>query len=306
MISFHFLNKYFSIILAPNRSNPYAYDNRVFHTETPNNLLRPIKDTNIYEHVSTTHSPRPPSQMSEIEAGRTKLHRLLDEVLDKAEPSPTAYDPDSEAERQRRRRQRRRGPSITYGLSEPLVANTTIQMPHVPMTPNVSQRPDPSVLQHRYKPYEAGDRVNAIQRANLVELRPKYASDDHDIQQRYSQMSYRSNPPLYHDDLYNSQTRQSNIRPHRFDNDTVYIDTLRRNRDDIRPQIHSNWSERPTQSSNNDNYFHLNASDLNQHNYHNEYMLAKQSVVNTKHLLSSIQDELQHIVVQPSIESYHA
>jgi len=85
MISFHFLNKYFSIILAPNRSNPYAYDNRVFHTETPNNLLRPIKDTNIYEHVSTTHSPRPPSQMSEIEAGRTKLHRLLDEVLDKAE-----------------------------------------------------------------------------------------------------------------------------------------------------------------------------------------------------------------------------
>lgn len=302
------------MVLATNRSISHPYDNRAFQTETPNNLIRPINDINLYEPISAAHTPRPKSQMSEIEVGRTKLHRLLDEVLDKAEPN-SSYDPDSESERRRRRRQRRRAHSSSYDPREPLIHGDTPQTLHMPMTVPVSDRPDPTLLRQRYNPYEAGDRAHEIQRGNPVELRPKYSSDDHNIQPRYGQSSHRSNPPLYHDDfaLANRQPpRNPNAhRHHQFENDAVYIDTIPKTRDAARPQIHSTWADRPPPPANNDNYFHLNPSDFNgnpsqRHNYRDEYILAKQSVVNTKNLLSSIQDELQHIVVQPSTDNYHA
>jgi hypothetical protein len=91
-------------------------------------------------------------------------------------------------------------------------------------------------------------------------------------------------------------------RQHKFDGNAVYIDTIPKNRDETRVPIHNAWAER---NENNDNFFHLNPSDLN-NDYHDEYMLAKQSVASTKNLISSIHDDLQQIVSEPLSEHYHA
>jgi hypothetical protein len=193
------------------------------------------------------------------------------------------------------------------------------------MIPHVSERPDPSLLRSRYNPYEAGDRAHEIQHAVTVELIPKYASDDNDLGQLYNQSSYRSNPPLFYDDSvltdrstlamngYGIQKRPVLIRPHgqrqhTFDDNAVYIDTIPKNRDGTRVQVHSAW---PEQEENNENYFHLNPTDVGndptkRHDYHDEYFMAKQSVVNTKNIISSIHDELQSIVSPRSSNEYHA
>ena len=187
---------------------PYQYDNRAFQPDPSNPYIQSGN-----EQAPTTQPSRPTSRMAEIEAGRTQLHRLLDDVLDKADPDQP-YDPDSESERKRRRQQRRMH-------SEPF---------------------DPVVLE------------------------PKYAADDQDIGQRYTQSSYRSNPPLFFDDSTlpnrpitianaygaqrrpeidrNSLMRPSGQRQHRFDNDAVYIDTIPKTRDGTRVPIHNAWSER--------------------------------------------------------------
>ncbi|CAF4258795.1 unnamed protein product, partial [Adineta steineri] len=39
--------------------------------------------------------------------------------------------------------------------------------------------------------------------------------------------------------------------------------------------------------------------------YRDEYIMAKRSVLNTKNIISSIHDELQHIVL-PTLGDYHA
>jgi hypothetical protein len=199
--------------------------------------------------------------------------------------------------------------------------NDNQQLHHVPIIPHISERPDRSLLHLHYNPYAAGDRAHEIEQSIPVELRSRYAYDDNDIGQHYTQSSHRSNPPLFYDDTatdgYGLQNRQARTRhngdrsPHRqhiFNGDTVYIDTMPRNREETRVPIHNAWAQR---DENNANFFHLNPSDLNndfpkRNDYHEEYMMAKQSVVNTKNMISSIHDELQHIVSDPLSDNYHA
>jgi hypothetical protein len=290
----------------------------------------------IYEQVPAIHSSRRARQVSEIEVGRTKLHRLLDEVLDKAEPNQS-YDPDSEAQQRRRRRQRRRIHSVSYDPRNPLIINDNQHTHHTPMIPQVSERPDPSLLHLHYNPYDAGDRAHEIERGTPIELINKYSSDDSDTGQRYPPTSSRSNPPLYYDKLalndraipatnaYGMPNQQYRPRPetdrearmrsigqrrHTFGQNVVYIDTMPKNRDETRVQVHNDWPA-DRDNNTNPNLFHLNPTDLNneppkRRDYHDEYMMAKQSVVSTKNLISSIHDELQSIVSKPSPDNYHA
>ncbi|CAF0844701.1 unnamed protein product [Rotaria sp. Silwood1] len=291
-----------------NRSRTYQYNNPVFESEIP--------------------------QTSEMEVGRTKLHRLLDEVLDQAEPKQP-YNTDSVNEQQRQRRQRRPVPSTAYDPRNPRINNDNEQIYHTPNIPQVSERPDSNLIRLHYDPYEAGDRVHDIEHSMPVVFKPKYPSDDNDIRKHYSVSSFRSNPPLFNDDSilndrartttmdpYSNQRRQPRTRTetdrefmmhpnrghigqrqHKFDNDAVYIDTIPKNRDGIQTQIHNASAGR---DDNNDRLFHLNSSDLNKrHDYRDEYLLAKQSVVNTKNLVSAIHDDLQQIISDPSSDSHY-
>ena len=304
------------IISATKRTTTYPYENRAFEPDPANG------------QVPAMYPSRSGSRINQIEAGRTQLHRLLDEVLDKAEPDPP-YDPESESERQNRRRQRRRIHSASYDPRNPLIHNDDQQIPHTPMIANVSERPDPALLRLYNNPYQAGDYAHEIQRAMPAVSKPTYASDDQDIGQRYPQSSYRSNPPLFYDDSnipnrpitttnsYSAQRRPeidrngfmppNGQRQHRFDQDAVYIDTIPKTRDGARVPIHNAWNERENRP--NDGFFHLDPSDLTndspkRNDYRDEYMMAKRSVVSTKNLISSIHDELQQIVSPPSTDSY--
>lgn len=283
------------IILASRRSNPYQYDPSGFESDTINTFIPPMNEVNNYERLPGTHSSARTAPMSEIEVGRTKLHRLLDEVLDKAEPN-TSYDPDSENEQRRRRRQRRRIHSASYDPRNSLIPPDQQQIPHTPMIPRISERPDPSLLRAHHDPYEAGDRAYELQRAIPVVLTPKYPSDDLDL--RYPQPTYRD-----------SRMRPSNQRQHRFDHDIVYIDTMPKHRETTaQVPIHKAW---PQHDNPNENYFHLNATDVtndpsNHHDYREEYVMAKESVVKTKNLISSIHDELQQIVAPSPPNSFLA
>lgn len=286
--------------LDTNRSGPYQYDNR-----------SNISVSSADDIISNRSAPS-----SEIEVGRTKLHRLLDEVLDKAD-SEAAYNPDSETERQKRRRQRRRMPSISNEPKILPVNNLNQQIPHIPVVAQVSERPDPSLVRLRYNPYEAGDRAHAISRLPPVELKPKYEPSD----QRSNQYSSHSNPPLFYDDstipdrastgtdAYGNPKRLAKTRvetdqeammrhhgghieqrQHKFNDDAVHIDTISKNRGQprtawVEPEIHNNLPRR--------------------NDYRDEYIMAKRSVLNTKNIISSIHDELQQIV-SPKTDDYHA
>ncbi|UJR21763.1 hypothetical protein I4U23_024838 [Adineta vaga] len=287
-------------------TSPYQYDNRVY-----------VHDPSTENGIVSTHASHRSAQSPEIEAGRTKLHRLLDEVLDKADSEET-YNPDSETERQKRRRQRRRIHSASdNSKNQPIITNAP-QIPHIPVLAQVSERPDPSILRLRYNPYEAGDRTSDIARSKPVELIPKYNIDD----QRLTQYSSRSNPPLFYDDTniadraatatdaYANPKRTARTRletdqeakmrhngghieqrrQHQFNNDGVYVDSISKNRG----QIRSAWVEPEVDN----NLYRRN-------DYRDEYIMAKRSVLNTKNIISSIHDELQHIVL-PKSEDYHA
>ncbi|CAF4133719.1 unnamed protein product, partial [Rotaria sp. Silwood2] len=293
-----------------NRSRTYQYNNPVFESDAP--------------------------QTSENEVGRARLHHLLDEVLDQAEPPNQPYATDSVNEQQRQRRQRRRIHSTSYDPRNTRIINDNEQIYHTPIMPRVSERPDSNLLRLHYDPYEAGDRIHDIEHSMPVVFKPKYPSDDNDIRKYYSTSSFRSNQPLFYDDStlnnrdrittmdpYGSQNRQARTRietdrefmmrpnrdhigqrQHKFDNDVVYIDTMPKHRDDTRVPIHDAWTE--SNDNTNDQLFHLNPSDLNKrHDYRDEYMLAKQSVVNTKNLVSAIHDDLQQIVFDQSSDSHY-
>ncbi|CAF1161831.1 unnamed protein product [Adineta steineri] len=287
------------------------HDNRAFEYDRSNANTPPANE------ILSTHSSHRTLHSPEIEAGRTKLHRLLDEVLDKAD-SEEIYNPDSDAERQKRRRQRRRLPSTS---DEPKILpinnNNQPQIPHIPVIPQVSERPDPSLLRLRYNPYEAGDRAHDISRLKPVELIPKYDIKDPNSHQYTS----RSNPPLFYDDsniadrsatatdTFANQKRIAKTRletdheaimrhngghidqrQHKFHNDGVSIDSISKNRGQTRiawdePDINNDLSKRT--------------------DYRDEYIMAKRSVLNTKNIISSIHDELQHIVL-PTSGDYHA
>lgn len=312
-----------SIISATRRTNTYQYENRAFEPDPSNGYTQSANG-----QIPVVNPSRSTSRISQIEAGRTQLHRLLDEVLDKAEPDQQ-YDPESESERQQRRRQRRRIHSASYDPRNPLIHNDEQQIPHTPMIANVSERPDPALLRLYNNPYQAGDYAHEIQRATPAVSRSRYASDDQDIEQHYPQSSYRSNPPLFYDDSnipnrpvtttdsYNTRrhpdTDRNGFMPlngqrqHRFDQNAVYIDTIPKTRDGARVPVHNAWSERDNRP--NGDFFHLDPSDVTndyppRNDYRDEYMMAKRSVVSTKNLISSIHDELQQIVSPSSTDSH--
>jgi hypothetical protein len=284
---------------------PAPYDNRAYEHDPSTINFQPSNE------IISSHSPRRMPQTAEVARGRTKLHRLLDEVLDKADTNEE-YNPDSEIERQRRRRQRRRAHSI----SDDQRNIPTQQIPHIPVIPQVHERPDPSLVRLRYNPYEAGDRAHDISRIPPVELKPKYPNDD----QSYKQYSSRSNPPLFYDDsniadraatatnAFATPKRigktlletdreatmrhdggQIDRRQHKFTNDAVYVDTISRNRDGYRTQARPAWADLDTD---------------NEPSARSDYMTARQSVANTRNIISSINNELQHIAY-PS-NDYHA
>jgi hypothetical protein len=121
---------------------PYPYDNQAFEHDPLHINIQPADD------VTSIPSARRLPQTAEIEVGRTKLHRLLDDVLDKAE-SEESYNPDSESERLKRRRQRRRVHSISNDQQNPPINYDNQQTRHTPVIPQVSDRPDPSLLRLR-------------------------------------------------------------------------------------------------------------------------------------------------------------
>jgi len=79
-------------------------------------------------------------------------------------------------------------------------------------------------------------------------------------------------------------------RQHTFNDDTVYIDTISKNRGQPRPALVES---------------EINNDLLRRKDYRDEYIMAKRSVLNTKNIISSIHDELQQIVF-PKTEDYHA
>ena len=294
------------ISLDTNRSEPSQYDDRAVEYDPSYVNMQPTPE------IISEYSPRPMPRITEVQTGRTKLHRLLDEVLDKAD-SDDPYNPDSDAERLRRRRQRRRNGSISNDRPSP-VSNPSI--PHKPVVAQVSERPDPSIVRLRHNPYEAGDRAHDISRFAPVELRPKLTDDD----ERANQYSSRSNPPLFFDDAtiadraatatnaYANPKRfgktrietdeqaamryeggRIDRRQHKFAGDAVYVDTPK-NRDDYRVQARTAWVDPDT-----------DRDSL----VSNDYLSAKRSAANTRNIISSIHGELQHIS-KPSSGDYLA
>ncbi|CAF0986379.1 unnamed protein product [Rotaria sordida] len=307
----HIVNE---IVRNTNRSSLSQYDNQAFEHDIPKINIQPA------DNIVSTHSPRHLPQTTESEVGRTKLHRLLDEVLDKAD-SEKSYNPDSESERQKRRRQRRRINSVSDDHKILPLYDKNQQISHIPVIPQVSQRPDPSIIRLYYDPYEAGDRAHDIARFTPVELIPKYSIDD----QQNNQYSSRSNPPLFFDDsviadraatatdAYATPKRLAKTRietdreammrhdngridqrQHKFKDDPAYIDKISKDRDGYRTQARNGWMESET-----------NNDPLRRNDYRDEYLTAKQSVLNTKNIISSIHNELQHITSRSSGD-YHA
>lgn len=297
-----------SSLLDTNRSESSQYDNRAFEHDPSHINIQPATE------ITSNYSPRSMPKTTEIQAGRMKLHHLLDEVLDRAD-SDEVYNPDSDSERLKRRRQRRRRYSISNDQRSP---SPHPEIPHVPVIPQVTERPDPSLVRLRYNHYEAGDRAHDISRLAPVELKLKDTTDD----QRYNQYSSRSNPPLFYDDTtiadraatatnaYANPKRygktrvetdreaamrrdggQIDRRQHKFESDAVYVDTIPKNRDTYRVQARSAWVEPDT--------------DINLVGT-NDYFMAKRSVANTRNIISSIHDELQHISGPSSSRDYLA
>lgn len=250
-----------------------------------------------------------------VYAGRTKLHRLLDEVIDQAK-TEDRYDPDSDDERLKRRRQRRRTQSNSDESHYSPIQHDLQQKPHIPVVAQVSQRPDPTIVRLRYNPYEAGDQTHVMSNFAPVELRPKFSYDDSDVPPRYSRSSHRSNPALFFDDstiadraatatnAYGSPKRRPRSRlesdqeavmrhdgghvdrrSHVFHDGGVYADSISKSRG----QPRAGWID-PAEAK----------SD-----YRDEYLTAKRSVVNTRNIISSIHNELQNIVF-PASENYQA
>ncbi|CAF4393348.1 unnamed protein product, partial [Rotaria magnacalcarata] len=58
------------------------------------------------------------------------------------------------------------------------IDNKHQQIPHVPIIPQVSERPDRSIIHLHYNPYEAGDRAHDLANLPPVEFKRKYSIDE--------------------------------------------------------------------------------------------------------------------------------
>lgn len=274
--------------------NVNPYENQAYEQDPMQINLQPLTD------IPADQSPRPTPKTYQVEAGRTKLHRLLDDVLDKAD-AEQIYNPDSESERQKRRRQRRRIHSIS---NETKTLPLNPQIPHIPVIPQVIERPDSNLVQLRYNPYEAGDRAHAISRLPPVEFKTKYPYDE----QQSNPYSARSNPPLFADDTNlpdraatatNAYANPKRLGKTRLEtdreavmrhDDALYLDARPRHSSDYRVQARTVWVEPETD---NDSFTR------------NDYLNAKRSIANTKTIISSIHNNLQHITL-PQEDEYQA
>lgn len=285
-----------------------------------------------YESGTNSRHKRQVTTPEDVESGRVRLHRLLDEVLDQADGS-SEYNPDSIAEQRKRLRQR---PRISTGVETPSNTKQTAIDPsqiHIPFVAQVQERPSPTVLQGYFNPYEAGDRMAEIARATPVELVPLDSIHDDDTPRRSSRpvdLNQRlinparsmSSQPINRSPRDRRRSRLdvsrgptvhlSGRRPHRFDDEVVYVDSVNgRRRERTSPiSVQTAWNEPSGQHQ--DKYFHISPSSVydpqtdTRNDYRDEYLLAKRSVMNTKNLISSIQNELQHIVSDTTLDSYHA
>ncbi|CAF3517864.1 unnamed protein product [Rotaria socialis] len=274
-------------IKETNRSGSSQYDNQAFQNDIPIINIQPA------EEIISNNSPRRLSSEVDIEVGRTKLHRLLDEVLDKAD-SEESYNPDSEGERQKRRRQRRRIHSISDDRKPLPIDNKHQQIPHVPIIPQVSERPDRSIIRLHYNPYEAGDRAHDLANLPPVEFKRKYSIDE----PQNNQQTSRSNPPLFFDDFTIADRAMTATDAYA---SSKRVAKSRVETDRQAAMRHSGGRMDQRQHQLNDEQ---EEDPVGMNDYRNEFRTAKKSVVNTKHIISSIHDELQHMTI-PSSKDYH-
>jgi hypothetical protein len=309
---------YVYVYLASNRFAPYSQDAAVYETERSHQWMQPGDAPGMSKQSPNMRSARHQSPTSDVEQGRTKLHRLLDEVLDKADTTDEVQQPDFENKRQQRRRQRRNIQFDGYNQQDPSIHNDHgSNSRHTPIIAQVRERPDSTLTRVRYNPYEAGDRVYEIERVMPVPFLPKYAAEEKDLRTNYGPTSSRSNMQTEPDRMARSRPTSDHEgmdyrggqRPHKFDDDAVYIDTIPKHRMDTHPPVRTAW---PDHAGNQDsNYSYVDSSDVNadpmkRNDYRDEYIMAKRSVVSTKNLISSIHDELQNIVSDPATDNYHA
>ncbi|CAF0926035.1 unnamed protein product [Rotaria sordida] len=156
------------------------------------------------------------------------------------------------------------------------------QIPHIYVTPQVSQRPDLSIIRLHYDPYEAGDHAH-----DIALDRAATATDAYAAPKRLAKTCIETNcvAMMRHD---NGRIDQ---RQHKFKDDPAYIDKISKDRDGYRIQARNVWVESET-----------NNDPLRRNDYRDEYLTAKQSILNTKNIISSI---LQHITSRSSGD-YHA
>lgn len=273
--------------------------------------------------ATSGHSPRRMPQVPEAEPERRKLHRLLDKVLDQAD-GEEAYNPDSESERIKRRRQRRPQNTIPDDHKSPPVQQKPPDIPHKPVVAQVTQRPDSSILRLHYNPYEAGDRVQRIAKEKLVELKPKELVNDEPT----AQFSARSNPPLFFDEshladraftatdayAYPKRVPKTRIETDReailrhedgrvqrkknqFINDPIHLEKFSTDRHGQHAPVRDAWMKSE-----------INREPPKGNDYRDEFAAARKSVINTKNIISSIHDDLQHMGFPSSSSSqdYHA
>ncbi|CAF0860533.1 unnamed protein product [Didymodactylos carnosus] len=196
------------------RMRTYQYDNPAYNNNQEDLVQMPVRndEQEYYEKSYAIHSPRRIPRQSEVEVGRTKLHRLLDEVLDKA--GDEQLNPDSKSETLKRRRQRRRTrPQENYyggDSSDPIIEDHE-QRRHIPVIAQVTDRPDPNITRLRYNPYEAGDRAAEISRSIPVELHRKYASNNEDVSASPNQTKYsqQTNNTLFNNHTNNLPDRSA-------------------------------------------------------------------------------------------------
>ncbi|CAF0811072.1 unnamed protein product [Didymodactylos carnosus] len=366
--------------------NPAFDNNQEVSVRMSNENGEPVRmsngnDEREYNETSySVHSPKRIPHQPEVEVGRTKLHHLLGEVLDKTDEE---IDPFSKSEMLKRRRQRRRASSNENNYGEDssisIIEDRKQQQHHIPFIAPVTDRPDPNIMRLRYSPYDAGDRAAEISRSTSLRTRSKYPSDDEDIPPSPSQTKYsqRTNNTLFINSVNNlpdrsmtstdtfasqkrvprtrietsqevlmrqndtrnisdnsrerSRTAESidKRRQHTFDIEDVYVDSTKSNfpmneNNKLRQHISRTWEEdqqQVRQAPINDQKFgkiesqnrsYLNPYEvafdnrqLGRNDSRDKYLGARQSLVTTKNLISSIQGELKNITDVSSHRTYH-
>lgn len=167
--------------------------------------------------------------------------------------------------------------------------------PHVPIVAHVNERPAPNLVRLHHNPYEAADRVQALSRFDPVPFTPKYSSNGVETP-RYARSDHQTTPTLFIDVPDRAETAINAYGlPKRHAKTRVETDREAMIRED---EYRTNQRQHVFA----DDGVHVNPISKN---YRDEYRIAKASVMNTKKLISNIQDDLQQIVHSDQ-DHYHA